>query len=257
MPAASTSVAQQLKTGIVFGANNVCEVNVGNFKGNGPSGEFDVRCTLETASQPPHLTIDWKHPSLDAGKGVQTKSATFVPDGAKVTGVKPFVSYQWCAVIDPDKKLPDLDHNNHKKCITSLVYAPNYKVVNATVPASIKVGAPVSIKFDGVSNGSHAGLAKWSAKVVFSKDDKLDASDTVIDKDWINNNVVEPSQIPGGNPAKWCIYGCGGLFPGSVTFPASLGTGAGFVLFVVDHTNALAEFDEADNVVVLPVTLTN
>ncbi len=257
MPGASTSVGGQLKSGIVFGANNVCEIVVGNQKGNGPSGEFDVRCTLESAGQPPHLTFDWKHPSIAAGVGVQTKSTTFKPDSTTVSGVKPFTPYQWCAVIDPDKKVADLDLNNHKKCITSLVYAPNYKIGNATVPTTIKLGTPVATKFDGINNGSHAGLAKWGAKIVFSTDDKLDASDTLIGTDQPNNNVIEGVPFAGAVPGKWCFYGCGGPFPPSVTFPTSLTPGKGFVLFVVDYTNALAEFDETDNLVALPVTLTN
>ncbi|WP_172970091.1 CARDB domain-containing protein, partial [Microcystis aeruginosa] len=136
----------------------------------------------------------------------------------------------------------ETDENNNDRAIPIRIDAPDLIVSNATAPASVTVGATISVTWDVKNQGTVAANADWYDRVVISTDQIFGNSD-----DTYLTEVWQGSFTPLAAGATYSRTL-------NVTLP-STATGDRFLLFKADNYNYQGETDENNNVYSLPINI--
>ncbi|MCZ8249497.1 CARDB domain-containing protein, partial [Microcystis sp. LE19-195.1E] len=136
----------------------------------------------------------------------------------------------------------ETDENNNDRAIPIRIDAPDLIVSNATAPASVTVGATISVTWDVKNQGTVAANADWYDRVVISTDQIFGNSD-----DTYLTEVWQGSFTPLAAGATYSRTL-------NVTLP-STATGDRYLLFKADNYNYQGETDENNNVYSLPINI--
>ncbi|NCR78336.1 MAG: Na-Ca exchanger/integrin-beta4, partial [Microcystis aeruginosa K13-06] len=136
----------------------------------------------------------------------------------------------------------ETNENNNNRAIPIRIDAPDLIVSNATAPASVTVGATISVTWDVKNQGTVAANADWYDRVVISTDQIFGNSD-----DTYLTEVWQGSFTPLAAGATYSRTL-------NVTLP-STATGDRYLLFKADNFNYQGETDENNNVYSLPINI--
>ncbi|MCA2813573.1 MAG: hypothetical protein IM477_13910, partial [Microcystis sp. M090S1] len=136
----------------------------------------------------------------------------------------------------------ETNENNNNRAIPIRIDAPDLIVSNATAPASVTVGATISVTWDVKNQGTVAANADWYDRVVISTDQIFGNSD-----DTYLTEVWQGSFTPLAAGATYSRTL-------NVTLP-STATGDRYLLFKADNYNYQGETDENNNVYSLPINI--
>ncbi|TRU69655.1 MAG: hypothetical protein EWV55_20760, partial [Microcystis viridis Mv_BB_P_19951000_S69] len=136
----------------------------------------------------------------------------------------------------------ETNENNNNLAIPIRIDAPDLIVSNATAPASVTVGATISVTWEVKNQGTVAANADWWDRVVISTDQIFGNSD-----DTYLTEVWQGSFTPLAAAATYSRTL-------NVTLP-STATGDRYLLFKADNYNYQSETDENNNVYSLPINI--
>ncbi|MCA2657680.1 MAG: carboxypeptidase regulatory-like domain-containing protein, partial [Microcystis sp. M049S2] len=136
----------------------------------------------------------------------------------------------------------ETNENNNNRAIPIRIDAPDLIVSNATAPASVTVGATISVTWDVKNQGTVAANADWYDRVVISTDQIFGNSD-----DTYLTEVWQGSFTPLAAGATYSRTL-------NVTLP-STATGDRYLLFKTDNYNSQGETNENNNVYSLPINI--
>lgn len=121
---------------------------------------------------------------------------------------------------------------------------PDLEIVNAFAPTEAERGETITVDWSvrNRGEGDVQGFG-WHDSVVFSYDDTLDHNDRTLTNRWMRQHA----DLPAGASYE---------FSRSVTLPDNLAD-SGYLLFVVDRFSHLQEADAGNNVLAVPITITN
>ncbi|NCS06775.1 MAG: hypothetical protein GPJ07_09250, partial [Microcystis aeruginosa G13-07] len=136
----------------------------------------------------------------------------------------------------------ETNENNNNLATPIRIDAPDFIVSNATAPASVTIGATISVTWDAKNQGTVAANADWYDRVVISTDQIFGNSD-----DTYLTEVWQGSFTPLAAGATYSRTL-------NVTLP-STATGDRYLLFKADNYNYQGETDENNNVYSLPINI--
>jgi subtilase family serine protease len=136
----------------------------------------------------------------------------------------------------------ETNENNNNLATPIRIDAPDLIVSNATAPASVTIGATISVTWDAKNQGTVAANADWYDRVVISTDQIFGNSD-----DTYLTEVWQGSFTPLAAGATYSRTL-------NVTLP-STATGDRYLLFKADNYNYQSETDENNNVYSLPINI--
>nr|NCQ85347.1 hypothetical protein [Microcystis aeruginosa W13-18] len=136
----------------------------------------------------------------------------------------------------------ETNENNNNLATPIRIDAPDLIVSNATAPASVTIGATISVTWDAKNQGTVAANADWYDRVVISTDQIFGNSD-----DTYLTEVWQGSFTPLAAGATYSRTL-------NVTLP-STATGDRYLLFKADNYNYQGETDENNNVYSLPINI--
>jgi len=136
----------------------------------------------------------------------------------------------------------ETNENNNNLATPIRIDAPDLIVSNATAPASVTIGATISVTWDAKNQGTVAANADWYDRAVISTDQIFGNSD-----DTYLTEVWQGSFTPLAAGATYSRTL-------NVTLP-STATGDRYLLFKADNYNYQGETDENNNVYSLPINI--
>jgi hypothetical protein len=123
---------------------------------------------------------------------------------------------------------------------TSTTIAPDLTPTNLTIPGSATTNTSISVSWTIENAGSGAATPNWDDQIYFSTDAVLDNGDTQI-----------------GGKLRTVALGAGASYSdtASASIP-NVAPGSYYILLKTDATGNLAESDETNNLIAMPITIT-
>ena len=252
--ASSGSGGVPASPGLTLGIKFQCIASVSNV-GLSAAAQSKVRCTLKPAGAAnPTWTTDIVVSQLPSGGGQLPESGhtTLTPD--LVTGAKlGHAALEVCATIDPDNEIAEINETNNTLCHPVFYYAQDLTVIDGqlgTTLSQVKRGVALDVQKFTVKNIGNAGSSQnFAAKILLSTDNTLSADDKVL----CGVTTGTPSMKPNDAVALTTFSA---FYGGQkCTVPADWALGSAHLIYVVDPDNAVMEFSDANNTLVVPVTI--